>query len=90
MVARSGNGPVGNDREIVMSQTRVMQRPAAMPSGEGLVGLLSRAWQWIEHHRKARETFVVLSQMDDRELSDIGLNRGMLMNFDELRDRGRH
>ncbi len=38
--------------------------------------------------RQARRTYRALAALSDRDLADIGLNRTMLLNADELTDDG--
>jgi uncharacterized protein YjiS (DUF1127 family) len=63
-----------------MSHSRLLERsrtPAFADAGWRFLTTLRRR---IRHHRTVRETSIALSQMNDRQLADIGLSRSMIMS----------
>jgi uncharacterized protein YjiS (DUF1127 family) len=72
-----------------MSQVQVIQRQLAQSRFEIVVEFGRMMWQRFSNYRQARKTYAILSQMDDHQLADIGLNRTMIMNVSELLERGR-
>lgn len=72
-----------------MFQVHVLHRRPAQGVLETGMQFGLALWQrWIRH-RKVRQTHAILSQMDDHQLADIGLNRTMIMNVEELLEQGR-
>jgi uncharacterized protein YjiS (DUF1127 family) len=73
----------------MMSQVHALPRHQAHTLYEtGLQFARTLLGRWT-HYRKVRETYRILAQMDEHQLADIGLNRSMIMNVEELLERGR-
>ena len=70
-----------------MARTEAIVSSTGIGFADTLLRPVGKVLRRVAQAWKARKTYLILAQMDDHQLSDIGLSRGMLYHVEDLADR---